>query len=113
MGLEDVRKKKLLYHLTKVCNMEAIINYGLLPRRYLLKQNIRFGDVADPKIITKREDLGLDKYTPFHFHPYSAFDVVGLISEQRNYRAAPICRYSAQVVLKEGNYDTVCEGKYV
>lgn len=76
MGLEDVRKKKLLYHLTKLCNMEAIINYGLLPRRYLLKQNILFGDVADPKIITKREDLGLDKYTPFHFHPYSAFDVV-------------------------------------
>lgn len=75
MGLEGVREKKLLYHLTKVSNMEAIINYGLLPRRYLLEQDMVFGDVADPQIITKREELDLDKYTPFHFHPYSAFDV--------------------------------------
>ncbi len=75
MGLEGVREKKLLYHLTKVNNMEAIINHGLLSRRYLLEQNMLFGDVADPKIITKREELSLDKYIPFHFHPYSAFDV--------------------------------------
>lgn len=75
MGLEGVKEKKLLYHLTKVNNMEAIINYGLLPRRYLLEQNMFFGDVADPQIISKREELDLDKYTPFHFHPYSAFDV--------------------------------------
>jgi hypothetical protein len=34
-----------------------------------------FGDVADPQIISKRQELGLDAYTPFHFHPYSAFDV--------------------------------------
>lgn len=38
MGLEGVRGKKLLYHLTKVSNMEDIINYGLLPRRYLLEK---------------------------------------------------------------------------
>ena len=75
MGLEGVRNKKLLYHLTKLDNMEMIINHGLLPRRFLLEQNIPFGDVADPRIISKREELGLDKYTPFHFHPYSAFDV--------------------------------------
>ena len=75
MGLEGVRDKKLLYHLTKLDNMEMIINYGLLPRRFLLEQNMLFGDVADPRIISKREELGLDKYTPFHFHPYSAFDV--------------------------------------
>lgn len=75
MGLEGVRKKQLLYHLTKVKNMETIINCGLLPRRYLLEQGMLFGDVADPQIITRREQLGLDKYTPFHFHPYSAFDV--------------------------------------
>lgn len=75
MGLEGVRDKKLLYHLTKVKNMETIINFGLLPRRYLLRHDMFFGDVADPQIISKREELELDKYTPFHFHPYSAFDV--------------------------------------
>lgn len=75
MGLDGVRNKKLLYHLTKVSNMEAIINCGLLPRRYLLEHNMLFEDVADPQIISKREELELDKYTPFHFHPYSAFDV--------------------------------------
>lgn len=75
MGLEGVRGKKLLYHITKVSNMEDIINYGLLPRRYLLEKGREFGDVADPQIIIKREELDLDKYTPFHFHPYSAFDV--------------------------------------
>lgn len=75
MGLEGVREKKLLYHLTKVNNMETIIKYGLLPRRYLSEHSMFFGDVADPQIISRREELGLDKYTPFHFHPYSAFDV--------------------------------------
>lgn len=75
MGLEGVREKKLLYHLTKADNMETIINDGLLPRRYLLEHDMLFGDVADPQIINKREELNLDKYTPFHFHPYSAFDV--------------------------------------
>lgn len=74
MGLEGVRNKKLLYHLTKVDNMESIINNGLLPRRYLLKNKVEFGDVADKDIIDKRNRMNLDKYTPFHFHPYSAFD---------------------------------------
>lgn len=75
MGLVGVRDKKLLYHLTKASNMPQIIKYGLLPRRYLLENKMLFEDVADPQIINKREELGLDKYTPFHFHPYSAFDV--------------------------------------
>lgn len=75
MGLERVREKKLLYHLTKVTNMETIINCGLLSRRYLQEQGMFYGDVADPQIISKRKELGLDRYTPFHFHPYSAFDV--------------------------------------
>ncbi len=75
MGLEGVKEKALLYHLTEVSNMKMIVNYGLLPRRYLLEHNMIFGDVADPQIISKREELGLDMYTPFHFHPYSAFDV--------------------------------------
>lgn len=75
MGLEGTRDKKLLYHLTKVNNMESIINCGLLPRKYLLEHDMLFGDVADPQIINKRVKLRLDKYVPFHFHPYSAFDV--------------------------------------
>lgn len=75
MGLEGVKDKKLLYHLTKVNNMETIINRGLLSRRYLKEQGQLFEDVADSQIISKREELGLDRYTPFHFHPYSAFDV--------------------------------------
>lgn len=75
MGLEGVKDKKLLYHLTKASNMESIITYGLLPRQSLLESNLFFRDVADPQIIRKREELDLNKYTPFHFHPYSAFDV--------------------------------------
>lgn len=75
MGLEGVKEKKLLYHLTKLSNMEDIINYGLLPRRYLLQRRRKFDDVADSQIISKRVELDLDKFTPFHFHPYSAFDV--------------------------------------
>ena len=75
MGLEDVRNKKLLYHLTKLSNMERIISQGLLPRRYLIDKLLNFHDVADPQIIRKRRELQLDEYIPFHFHPYSAFDV--------------------------------------
>jgi len=60
MGLEGVRDKKLLYHLTKVNNMETIINRGLLPRKYLLEHLLEhgmlFGDVADPQIISRREE---------------------------------------------------------
>lgn len=74
MGLEGVKEKKLLYHLTKRDNIETIINYGLLPRRYLLEHSMLFEDVADLHIIDRRKELGLDKYIPFHFHPYSAFD---------------------------------------
>lgn len=75
MGLDNVKEGKLLYHLTKLDNMENIIEKGLLPRRYLLRNNMDFDDVADTQIISKREELNLDQYTPFHFHPYSAFDV--------------------------------------
>lgn len=74
-GLEGVKDKKLLYHLTNVSNMENIIKNGLMSRRELLSSREIFEDVADPEIISKREELKLDKYIPFHFHPYSAFDV--------------------------------------
>lgn len=75
MGIETAKTQNLLYHLTKLSNLESIIKYGMLPRRKVIEQRIRFGDIADAQIISKRQELGLDIYTPFHFHPYSAFDV--------------------------------------
>ena len=75
MGLDTVKEGKLLYHLTELKNIESIIAKGLLPRRCLKDGNLGFEDVADPQIIDKRVSLGLDGYIPFHFHPYSAFDV--------------------------------------
>lgn len=74
MGLENAKNGKLLYHLTKLENLESILQNGLLSRKIVKDNNIRFKDVADTEIITKRTYLGLDLYTPFHFHPYSSFD---------------------------------------
>lgn len=67
----DVKEKKLLYHLTRIDNLESIIQYGLLPRNALLNSPASFYDVADPQIIRER---GLGAYIPFHFHTKSAFD---------------------------------------
>ena len=75
MGLEGVRNKRLLYHLTKLANLESIIEYGLVSRKSLIDQGKYFEDIADSEIINKRKDLNLEKYIPFHFHPYSAFDI--------------------------------------
>ena len=75
MGLENTRNKKLLYHLTELDNMASIIDNGLLSRAMVKEKGLRYNDVADPEIIDRREKLGLDGYIPFHFHPYSAFDV--------------------------------------
>lgn len=70
-----IKNGKLLYHLTKLSNLDSIIQNGLLSRRELQKRNSFFSDVADQEIIKKRHLHGLDKYIPFHFHPYSSFDV--------------------------------------
>lgn len=75
MGIEDAKNGKLLYHLTKLSNMESIVSKGLLPRRYLINTCTKFSDIADEEIIHKRKFKELDKYVPFHFHPYSSFDV--------------------------------------
>ena len=72
-GIEDVKSQKILYHLTKFENLDSILKFGLLPRNVLLKQDKIFNDIADPNIISKR--AGLANYVPFHFHPYSAFDM--------------------------------------
>ena len=75
MGLENVKSGKLLYHLTELKNLESIIRLGLIPRKVLLENTVTFEDIANPEIIVKRERLGLDEYIPFHFHPYTAFDL--------------------------------------
>lgn len=75
MGLEDAKNKKMLYHLTRIDNIESIMENGLLPRKTVVERSMSFKDVADAEIIDKRTRLGLDAYIPFHFHPYSAFDV--------------------------------------
>ena len=75
MGISCAKTQKLLYHLTKLDNLDSILEYGLLPRKLILENSVKFRDVADAGIINKRTELGLDGFTPFHFHPYSAFDV--------------------------------------
>ncbi len=76
MAINNIKNGKLLYHLTRLDNLESIITNGLVSRSLVRKNSINFGNVADPRIIVKRVKLGLDEYVPFHFHPYSAFDKV-------------------------------------
>lgn len=75
MGIDNVKNGKLLYHLTELKNLESIVRLGLVPRKVLLENEVKFEDVANPEIIIKRQELGLSEYIPFHFHPYTAFDV--------------------------------------
>lgn len=75
MGIKDIKEGKLLYHLTKLDNLDSILEKGLLSRKDILERGLGFEDVADKEIITKRRNLKLDSYIPFHFHPYSSFDV--------------------------------------
>lgn len=70
-----IENGKLLYHLTKLSNLDSIIKEGLVSRRILESRHMVFGDVADPQIMSKRKEFRLDCYVPFHFHPYSSFDV--------------------------------------
>lgn len=74
MGIENAKNGKLLYHLTKLSNLDSIIKHGLMPRKYIIENKVKFEDIANAQIISKRQELGLDIYIPFHFHPYSAFD---------------------------------------
>lgn len=75
MGINNAKDGKLLYHLTQLDNLKSIIQYGLVSRRFLREATVDFVDVANQEIIDRRGIFGLDSYTPFHFHPYSAFDV--------------------------------------
>lgn len=74
MAMQNIQQGKLLYHLTRLDNLESIIVNGLASRKLVKTHKVGFTDVADPTIITKRTELGLDEYVPFHFHPYSSFD---------------------------------------
>lgn len=75
MGKVLTKDGKLLYHLTKLSNLDSIIQNGLMSRRDLECKGLLFEDVADPEILVKRNCYGLDRYIPFHFNPYSSFDV--------------------------------------
>lgn len=75
MGIETAKSAKTLYHLTQLNNLSSIFENGLVSRKSLSNDNCCFEDIADQDIISKRVDLDLDSYVPFHFHPYSAFDV--------------------------------------
>ena len=70
-----IQDGKLLYHLTKLSNLDSIIEKGLVSRKILEDRGCNFSDVADSEIMDKRKKFGLDVYVPFHFHPYSSFDV--------------------------------------
>lgn len=67
---DDLRAKKLIYHLTSLKNMASILDSGLLPRSRLDS----FVDVADPEIIESRKGLRLERHVPFHFFAKNPFD---------------------------------------
>jgi len=75
MAIGNIKKGKLLYHLTRLSHLDSILEHGLISRKLVKDNDVRFFDIADSEIISKRTELGLDEYTPFHFHPYSSFDV--------------------------------------
>lgn len=54
---DDIRAKKLIYHLTSLKNMDSILDCGLLPRSRL----DGFIDVADHEIIESRKGLRLER----------------------------------------------------
>lgn len=70
-----IKDGRFFYHLTKLSNLDSIIENGLASRHILEINQAAFGDVADSQIISQRREFGLDHYIPFHFHPYSSFDV--------------------------------------
>lgn len=72
----EIRNRKLLYHQTKLDNLESIVTNGLLSRAFLRENNMAFQDVADAQILEGRHGLNLENYVPFHFHWDTTFDFV-------------------------------------
>ena len=56
-----IKYGKLLYHLTKLSNLDSIIENGLVSRKILEDKAVTFADVADHDIMDKRKRFGLDK----------------------------------------------------
>lgn len=77
-----IREGKLLYHLTELKNLKDILQYGLMSRNGVISNSLKFKDIADPEIISFRNENGLNDYVPFHFFVKNPFD--GRV--QRNYR---------------------------
>ncbi|MBQ0928858.1 DarT ssDNA thymidine ADP-ribosyltransferase family protein [Ideonella alba] len=67
---DDIRQKRLIYHLTSLENLPSILTSGLLPRAQLNG----FVDVADHEILEDRKRLQLEKCVPFHFFAKNPFD---------------------------------------
>lgn len=67
---------KLLYHITHIDNFQSILENGLMPRKVLLSNKKHFADVANPDILSKRENYrkALSRFVPFHFYPKNPFD---------------------------------------
>lgn len=74
MSPKSIKGGCLLYHQTKLKNLESIIKNGLLSRAEITSEKLPFEDVADPQIIEERIENGLDVFVPFHFHPRTTFD---------------------------------------
>lgn len=69
-----IEKGRLLYHLTKLDNLDTIVQYGLLSREDMKKAGLEFENVADLDIIKFRQEHDLEKYIPFHFFGNTPFD---------------------------------------
>jgi hypothetical protein len=69
-------KGKLLYHITHINNIESILKYGLMSRKEAKKRQIKFEDIADHDILSKRDSYKTDlsEYVLFHFYPKNPFD---------------------------------------
>ncbi|MDR1893782.1 MAG: DUF4433 domain-containing protein [Spirochaetales bacterium] len=64
-----------LYHLTAIANMPNILSYGLISRAKMQANGVKLNkNIADPNILTKRQQLGIFDYVPFHLFPDTAFD---------------------------------------
>lgn len=69
-----IKDGKLLYHLTTIDVFESIVVNGLLSRKELNAQKIKFTDTANHDILIERERLNLSGYIPFHFHIHTKYD---------------------------------------
>lgn len=72
----SIKDGKLLYHLTTIDVFESIVVNGLLSRKKLCKQKIKFTDTANHDILNERERLDLSSYIPFHFHTHTSYDTL-------------------------------------